>query len=324
VGTGTGDTAAESVRIADADRHVVIDRLREHTAAGRLTLDEFDSRVDEVMHARTVADLHATLRELPAPVPVLATQKALARRLRRHRAWVHSRNTAGINGICIAIWAMTGGGYFWPEWVLLGTGLILAGHIAGNELTDEEKKEQREREEQVKAIAATATTSAPAPNARVLASILYTDMVDSTQRVAEMGDQRWSAVLDQYEEVVRRSLERTGGVLVKALGDGALARFAAPADAIRCAVAIRDATHELGFEVRAGVHAGEIEIRGDDVTGIAVHLGQRVCSAALPGEVWVTRTVVDLVAGAGIRFDDQGEYELRGIPGPWQLYSVTP
>ena len=331
--TGSGDTAADRVRISDADRQAVIDRLREHTAAGRLTLDEFDTRVAEIMASRTAADLRLTLRDLPGRLPVLATEREVNRRLRRHRVWVHLRNFAGINSVCIAIWAMTGGGYFWPEWVIFGTALPMIGYIATNAETDDEKKARKEQEERDRErdrdreregeLAGPVELPVPGSGTRVLATILYTDLVDSTRHVAEMGDRQWRTELDQYEAVVKRSLERTGGQLVKALGDGALARFAAPAEAIRCAVAVRDAVHELGFEIRAGIHAGEIEIRGDDVTGIAVHLGQRVCSEATPGEVWVTRTVVDLVAGAGLHFEDRGEHQLRGVPGTWQLYSVT-
>jgi class 3 adenylate cyclase len=326
--TGSGDTAADRVRISDADRQAVIDRLREHTAAGRITLDEFEDRLGEVAQARTVSDLRATLRDLPLPMPVLATERALGRQVRRRRAMAHVRNFVGINSVCIGIWAVTGAefshGGFWPEWVLLFSGLGLVGSIATNKVSDQEKKEINAQKLQELTQPKGGNGSHTTTSTRVLATILYTDVVDSTRRVAELGDVRWSEVLDEYEEVVKGSIERAEGRLVKVLGDGALARFAAPAEAIRCARAIRDASRELGFEVRAGVHAGEIEIRGDDVTGIAVHLGQRVCAAADPGEVWVTRTVVDLVAGAGIQFADQGEHQLRGISGPWQLYSVTP
>jgi len=322
VTNGSGDTTPDTIRVSDVDRDAVVDRLREHTAAGRLTLQEFEARAAEVMQSRTVADLQRTLRDLPSPMPVLATEKAVRRQLRRRRAFVHIRNFAGINAICIAIWALSGGGYFWPEWVIFGTSIPMIGYIASNAPTDEEKKEQAAKQQELEQ-AEEASGGGAATGSRILATVLYTDVVDSTRRVAEMGDERWARVLDQYEEVVNRSIERAGGRLVKVLGDGALARFATPADAIRCAIAISDASHALGFEVRAGVHTGEIEVRGDDVTGIAVHLGQRVCAAADPGEVWVTRTVVDLVAGAGLHFDDRGEHELRGVPGKWQLSAAS-
>ena len=324
---GPDDTTAATIRISDNDRQVVIDRLREHTAAGRLTLDEFDGRIGEVTQARTVADLRQTLRDLPLPMPVLATEKVLGRQLRRRRAAAHIRNFVGLNSICVGIWAVTGAqfshGGFWPEWVLLFSGLGLIGSIARNKESDEEKKQRHARERELKrAEEAGPPAVGPTTATRVLATVLYTDVVDSTRRLAEMGDSRWSEVLNEYEEVVKRSTERAGGRLVKVLGDGALVRFAAPADALRCAVAISEASDRLGFEVRAGVHAGEIEIRGDDVAGIAVHIAQRVCAEATPGEVWVTRTVVDLVAGSGVKFDDRGEHELRGVPSSWRLAAV--
>lgn len=326
---GSDDTS--TVRISDGDRQAVIDRLREHTSAGRLTLDEFDGRVGEVMQSRTLADLRETLRDLPLPMPVLATERVLGRQLRRRRAMSHVRNFVGINSICIGIWAITGAqfshGGFWPEWVLLFSGLGLVGSLATNKESDQEKKERKKLELHELMSSKTEGSSPTASNAgalsrRVLATVLYTDVVDSTSRLAEMGDRRWAEVLTEYEEVVKRATERADGRLVKVLGDGALARFAAPADAVRCGVAVREASERLGFEVRAGVHAGEIEIRGDDVAGIAVHIAQRVCSEAEPGEVWVTRTVVDLVAGSGLKFDGRGDHELRGVPGSWQLAAV--
>ena len=313
--SGSGDKAADGIRISDGDRQTVIDRLREHTAAGRLTLEEFDDRVGEVMASRTLADLRRTLRELPAPLPVLATEKAIARQTRRRRTAARFRNFLGVNSICIGIWAVTGANFsrggFWPEWVLLFTGLGLFRTVVRNDPTDDEKKAAHRHAKAARHGGLPDPARAePAyrtpPSSRVLATVLYTDLVDSTPQLAAMGDQRWRAVLDQYDAVVTGSLDRTGGQLVKSLGDGTLARFDAPASALRCAVAIRDATHQLGFEVRAGVHTGEVEIRGDDVSGIAVHIGQRVCAAATPSEVWVTRTVVDLVAGADIHFDKIG------------------
>ena len=330
---GPDDAASATIRISDSDRQTVIDRLREHTSAGRLTLDEFDSRVGEVMQARTVGDLRETLRDLPLPMPVLATERVLGRQLRRRRAAAHMRNFVGINSICIGIWAVTGAqfshGGFWPEWVLLFSGLGLVGSIARNKESDEEKKARQKQEREERAakthgsVGSGSGSGSSSTSRRVLATVLYTDVVDSTRRLAEMGDRRWAEVLTEYEEVVKRSIERAGGRLVKVLGDGALARFKAPADAIRCAIAIRNASEKLGFEVRAGLHAGEIELRGRDVAGIAVHIAQRVCDTAKPDQVWATRTVADLAAGSGLSFEDRGEHDLRGVPGSWQLYCVS-
>jgi class 3 adenylate cyclase len=152
---------------------------------------------------------------------------------------------------------------------------------------------------------------------RVLATVLFTDIVGSTGRAAELGDRRWRALLDAHDHVVRRQLERSRGREVKTTGDGFLAAFDGPARAIRCAA------RQIDIEVRAGLHTGEVEQRGQDLAGIAVHLAQRVSGLANSGEVFVTRTVVDLVAGSGIEFADQGEHELKGVPGTWKLFAAS-
>jgi class 3 adenylate cyclase len=158
---------------------------------------------------------------------------------------------------------------------------------------------------------------------RVLATVLFTDIVGSTERAADVGDRRWRELLDAHDGAVRRQLERFRGREVSTAGDGFLVTFDGPGRAIECACAIRDAVLALGLQLRAGLHTGEIELRGDDVAGIAVHLAQRVSACATPGEVLVSRTVVDLVVGSGLQFEDRGERELRGVPGTWQLYSVV-
>jgi len=167
----------------------------------------------------------------------------------------------------------------------------------------------------------TGVRGAPEPD-RVLSTILFTDVVGSTERSAAVGDRRWRELLDSHDALVRRQLERFRGNVVKTTGDGILATFDGPARAIRCAQAIRDGVRALGITVRAGLHTGEIELRANDVSGIAVNLAQRVESAATAGEVLVSRTVVDLVAGSGIEFEDRGEHELKGVPGTWHLFAV--
>ncbi len=159
---------------------------------------------------------------------------------------------------------------------------------------------------------------------RVLATVLFTDIVGSTERSSDLGDRRWRDLLDRHDAAVRRQLARFRGREIKATGDGFLATFDGPARALECAGAIRDAARQLGLDVRSGVHTGEIEIRGDDIGGIAVHIASRIASQAKPGEVWLSRTVTELVVGSGITFDDQGDHELRGVPGTWQLYAVAP
>jgi class 3 adenylate cyclase len=157
---------------------------------------------------------------------------------------------------------------------------------------------------------------------RVLATVLFTDIVGSTNLAAAMGDQRWKDLLDRHDRVVRRQLERFGGREVNTVGDGFLATFDGPGRAVRCACAIRDAVSALDIEVRAGVHTGEIELRGADVAGMAVHIGARVAALATAGEVLVSGTVPPLVAGSGLVFEDRGEHELKGVPGSWRLFAV--
>jgi class 3 adenylate cyclase/pimeloyl-ACP methyl ester carboxylesterase len=158
---------------------------------------------------------------------------------------------------------------------------------------------------------------------RVLATVMFTDIVGSTERAASMGDRGWRELLSSHEEVVRGELERFRGQEVKTLGDGFLATFDGPARGIRCARAICERVEGLGIQVRAGLHAGECELRNGDVTGIAVHTAARVSSEAGAGEVLVSSTVKDLVAGSGIEFADRGTHSLRGIPGEWRLFSVS-
>jgi len=158
---------------------------------------------------------------------------------------------------------------------------------------------------------------------RVLATVLFTDIVDSTVRATELGDDRWRALLEEHDRIVRSELERGGGREVKTTGDGFLATFDGPARAVRAARAVTEAVRAIGIEVRAGLHTGEVEVVGDDIAGVAVHIGARVASLATAGEVLVSSTVRDLVAGSGIGFADRGAHALKGVPDEWRLYAVT-
>ncbi len=149
-------------------------------------------------------------------------------------------------------------------------------------------------------------------------------MVGSTERAAALGDRRWRELLNAHHAAVRRELARFGGREVHTVGDGFLATFDGPARAIRCARAIVAAVRPLGIEVRAGLHTGELELIGDDVGGIAVHIGQRVSALAGPSEVLVSSTVKDLVAGSGLQFQDQGVHALKGLPDEWRVFRVLP
>jgi class 3 adenylate cyclase len=157
---------------------------------------------------------------------------------------------------------------------------------------------------------------------RVLATVLFTDIVGSTQRAVELGDRRWRALLAAHEAIVRRELERFRGVEIDTAGDSFLATFDGPARAIRCALAIRDGVHSIGLTIRAGLHTGECELHGSNIAGIAVHTGARVGAMAGPDEVLVSSTVKDLVAGSGIEFEDRDVHELKGVPGSWRIFAV--
>ena len=158
---------------------------------------------------------------------------------------------------------------------------------------------------------------------RVLATVLFTDIVDSTERATQLGDRGWRDLLDSHHALVRKELARFRGREIKTIGDAFIATFDGPARAVRCACSIRDRVSELGIEIRAGVHTGEIELSDGDIGGIAVHIAARVIAAAQPSEVLVSNTVKDLVAGSAIEFSDRGAHVLKGVPDEWRLFAVT-
>ena len=168
----------------------------------------------------------------------------------------------------------------------------------------------------------TGTRPMPEPD-RVLATVLFTDIVGSTGRAAELGDRRWRELISTHDAAVRRELERFRGREVDTAGDGFLAAFDGPARAVRCALSAGDAVRQLGVEIRAGIHTGECELDGPKIRGIAVHTGARIASLAGPGEVLVSQTVKDLVAGSGLGFDDRGVHALKGVPGEWRVYAAV-
>jgi class 3 adenylate cyclase len=155
---------------------------------------------------------------------------------------------------------------------------------------------------------------------RVLATVLFTDIVGSTELAARLGDRRWRERLDDHDRIVTQLVERARGSLVKHTGDGVLATFDGPARAVRCGMAAREALHGVGLDVRAGLHTGEVERRGGDVAGLAVVIARRICDLAGPGEIAVSRTLTDLVIGSGLDFERRGSVPLKGVPGEWELY----
>jgi class 3 adenylate cyclase len=161
------------------------------------------------------------------------------------------------------------------------------------------------------------------PTDRVLATVLFTDIVGSTEAATRLGDRRWRELLAEHDSLVATELERFRGRLVRTTGDGALATFDGPGRAIRCSCALSESAGTLGLELRAGLHTGEIELTGYDIAGVAVHIAARVLALAGAGDVLVSSTVKDLVAGAGIDFTERGEHQLKGVPGTWNVYAVN-
>ena len=158
---------------------------------------------------------------------------------------------------------------------------------------------------------------------RILATVLFTDIVDSTRKAAEAGDRQWRRWLDEHDRIARQTVEKHRGRWIKSTGDGLLATFDGPGRAVRCALALGPAVRPTGLSLRAGLHTGEIELRGDDVGGLAVHAASRVMAQSEPGEVWVSRVVTELTAGAGLKFAERGARDLKGLPGAWELFAAS-
>jgi class 3 adenylate cyclase len=161
------------------------------------------------------------------------------------------------------------------------------------------------------------------PPDRILSTVMFTDIVDSTQQAAALGDGPWRSLLEQHNDASRTQIAHFGGRVIKQTGDGFLSSFDSPTRAIRSAMAIRSASTHIGLHVRIGIHSGECEVYGDDIGGIAVHIAARVEAAASPDEILVTRTVMESVTGSGIGFTDQGEHDLKGVPGTWPLFGLA-
>ena len=253
-----------------------------------------------------------------------ARAQALAQRRRRRRFLRHAALTLIVDGVFVAIWALTklepagapaDGGLegFWPGWIMLLTAIPLGLHamvaLTGGPIESSQTTPGRRSDRS-------------ASPGRSLATVLFTDIAGSTERARAVGDRRWREVLDLHDRAVARAMERHRGRLVKNTGDGVLATFDGPGRAIECAMSLREEVRRLGLEQRAGLHTGEVELRGEDVGGIAVNIGARVMGEAGPGDVLVSSTVKDLVVGSGIRFANRGTFDLKGVPDRWGLFTV--
>jgi class 3 adenylate cyclase len=216
------------------------------------------------------------------------------------------------------------------EVVPVQCGRYLADHIPGARLLEVEGRDHApwladpDRILTVTEEFLTGTQAAPSPSRRALRTVLFTDMVASTQHAAATGDERWRAVLHRIGEITKEQTERFGGTVLERTGDGHLMTFDGPTQAIRCAEALRADAETMGIEIRAGIHTGECELLDNGIGGIAVHIAARIVGQAGVGEILVSRTVCDLVVGSGTGFEDRGSVELRGVPGTWQLLAVDP
>jgi len=213
-----------------------------------------------------------------------------------------------------------------PSFLPIAMGRYISEHIEGSKfvaLPGQDMMIFTQREVVFNEVAEFLTgTRPPTDIDRVLLSVLFTDIVGSTERAATLGDQRWRSLLDRHDQLVREQLRIFRGREINTTGDGFVASFDGPARAIRCGKAIIDATRTHGIDLRVGLHTGECEMRGNDLGGLAVHIAARLGSSAAPGEVLVSSTVKDLVVGSGIEFQDRGEHELKGVPGSWRLFRV--
>jgi len=215
-----------------------------------------------------------------------------------------------------------------PSFLPIAHGRYVAEHIEGSKfvaLPGDDMLIFSQRDLIFNEVAEFLTGTRPATDIdRVLVTVLFTDIVGSTERAVSLGDQRWRSLLDRHDQIVREQLRIFRGREINTTGDGFVASFDGPARAIRCAQGIIEATGKLGVQVRAGLHTGECEVRGDDLGGLAVHIAARVGARAEPGEVLVSGMVKDLVVGSSIDFGDRGEHQLKGVPGSWKLFAVEP
>jgi class 3 adenylate cyclase len=243
------------------------------------------------------------------------------------RATVEATFSIDISGALPAVSVPTLVIHAKDDYVPVQLGRYVADHIPGARMLEVEGHDHApwltEPDRVISAVEEFLTGShAPIHARRALRTVLFTDIVASTERAANLGDERWRAVLERYDELTRDAVASSDGRVVKSMGDGHLAVLDGPAQAISCAEAIRSSMGPLDIEVRAGVHTGECELLGDDIGGLAVHIGARVMGHAGPGEILVSSTVRDLVVGSGTGFEDRGVHELKGVPGEWRLLAV--
>jgi class 3 adenylate cyclase len=304
--------AQEPIRISDADRQEAIGRINQHYTEGRLDFDETSARLDAIYAAKTDVELERVFRDLPKPaVATPRPRRILSVKTRLERA--AAMCTPAI--VCTGVWAMTGHGNFWPEWVWFATGIGVLNSV---------RHRQGGRRGQ---LAPGGGTDALPPGVdddqRLILTAVFADIVASTERAANLGDRQWREVLEEFERAADSGLARHGGRKLFTKGDEVVGTFPSPAQAVAYARELRERSSALGLQIRVGVHTGELEERHGELSGIALHIGQRVCAQADPDEILVSSTVRDLAHGARIDFVDRGEHELRGLPGSFHLYGIA-
>lgn len=326
---GSGDLVprgTDSRRASDADRDAVAKVLGDHLAAGRLTVDEHSERLQLVYSSRTLGELEVVTHDLPVPVEGSRRRpKASAKRSEARTSFlVHFGVYAIVMAFLFLIWLFTSpGGYFWPIWPILGWGVGVGIHGVVAAVNPEEL-------EKTKHEAAREDAGRPAPRrvpARHWVAVMFTDIANSTSLTQALGDEEWSRLRARHREMLRQLFAAHDGTEVSAQGDGFLARFAAPAGAVACAIAIQRSLEHMREQgavvpkVRIGIHAGEAITEDDgDVVGTVVNLASRVTAEAEPGEILVTEPVADHAGSA--RLEDRGLRPLRGIATPRHLLAI--
>jgi class 3 adenylate cyclase len=304
---------AEPIRISDAERDRAIERLNGFFSEGRLSHDEFSARLDEIYAVSTDIELRDVFRQLPRQDPIGEVPAPKPRRRLRTSRIVETATPAAI---CTAVWAMTGHSYFWPEWVYLGTGIVLLQELRSGGRRNRTRRAPSDR-----------TSSGPpsvSSDKRRVRTVVFIDIVNSTEQLAALGDSQWRSVLGRFKDLADHELGVTGGRMAFTKGDEVVATFHSPTSSLEYACAVRDEIrNQLHLEIRAGIHTGEVQGRPHDLSGIAIHIGQRVSTLASAGQILVSSTVRDLAQGSGFGFADQGEHELRGVPGTWRLFAVN-
>jgi class 3 adenylate cyclase len=303
--------AREPIRISDADRTEAVGRINQHFTDGRLDFEECSARLDEIYAAKTDVDLERVFRDLPKP-SVAPTKPPRFRSARTRVERAVGMATPAI--ICTAVWAMTGhDSSFWPEWVWFATGIGLLRSVS---------HDQRQNRRAEALGAAGQLPPGTGAGQRLVLTAVFADIVGSTERASTLGDRRWRELLDGFEHAANDGMSRHDGRKLFTKGDEIVGTFRSPGQAVAYARELRDEASGLGLQLRVGLHTGELEKRHGDLSGIALHIGQRVSELAAPDEILASSTVRDLVHGGGTDFVDRGEHELRGLPGSFHLYAV--